>query len=358
MGDESLHCEDGERLLISAVDHRMTGLLWSAVTDGRVVVPDEIVARLAAADLAETAHHRRLWQVLERAVDALAAAGIATVAFKGVTDEMRWFDRMGERPCSDIDILVTDHERFDDAISVLAPQHPLIGQASDIARRGHLKAVDLLVDDVFIDLHVDPIKVGAGWRRPEVWLEHTTSLTSPDGVELQVLDPEASATLKLLHLGRDRFRDLLGLVEAQRLLDSGISWDTVGGLARVEGIEAPVGVAAEVVAQELGRPRTSTVGGWRARMWRALWAPQVRLQGQVGRRRHIRRSQWGLPLAMPGRTMESLWWLVRSTVPPEPLFDLKHPRLSGPYPWRLTAGRMGYLMRRRLDTRRSRRRGD
>lgn len=343
---------DIDEFLRSASEHRMSGLVWTAVRSGELDLPNRAIQALAAGDMAVAAHHRRLWATLEEVTERLAAEGIGTVTFKGVTDEARWFGREGERPCADVDLVIDDIDRFDDSIALLAPGHPLIGQATRIARRGQARAVDLEVGGVIVDLHVDPVKVGPGWRHPEDWFARTLPFLTPSGSTVRVFDDEATYVLRLLHLGRDKFRYLLWLVEVDRIMQSGVDWRHASDLANLEGLAAPVGVAAEVVGEEFQRevcwPRAQD---WRSRLWRHLWEPHVRLLGELGRKRFVRRSSWLLPLTMPGRGLESLAWLARTAFPPEALFDLKHPGGSGPYAWKLASRRSSYLLARRLSAR-------
>jgi hypothetical protein len=347
---EIVHIGSEDEFIESAVEHRMVGLVFSLVSEGTLELSPPAVASLAKLDLSAAAHHQRLWSTLEEVTSRFSSAGIDSVAFKGVVDEARWFSRVGERPCSDVDLMIEDEGAFDDAVALLRPDHPLLGQLSRLANQGHIRSLDLRVGNVWLDLHVDPLKVGRGWHCSREWLDRTEPLTTPSGAQVRVFDAEATAALKLLHVGKDRFRYLLSLVEVARLLEDEIDWDVVRTLAADEGILEPVLVAAQVVAEEmrLERPQPR-LNNWRARMWRHLWGPQVRLWGEAGRYRFGRRSQWIMPLTMPGRALETVTWMARTAVPPSALFDLKHPGGRGPYPWRLVSRRLGYLANRRRE---------
>lgn len=343
--------DDGDGFLASAIEHGMSGLAWEAVNRGDLRLPPNTVHRLAATDMGVVAHHHNLWEVLVRVVNDLREAGIEVVAFKGIVDEQRFFSRLGNRPCADIDLVVMDPDRIDDAISVIEPNHPLAGLARDIAERGQARAFDVWAGSAFVDLHADPLKVGAGWRHPTAWWEHTTTAEGPDGEDIRVFDLEAATVLRLLHSGRDRFRSLLTVVEADRMLAADPDLATVIELAGAEGVAAPVGVAADVIGDVLGRTYSLPHRrDWRSRLWSRWWRPQVRLRGEEGRRLNVRRSQWGLPLTMPGRFFESLAWIARTIVPPRRLFDLKHPDMTGPYAWRILVGRLLYYRRRRRSS--------
>ena len=95
---------DPEHLLATALEHRMQGLLWSAVTRGEIDLPLETQRRLAVLNLRTQAHHRRLWMILEEVTALLAQHGIEVAVFKGVAAEACWYKRMGERPSRDLDL--------------------------------------------------------------------------------------------------------------------------------------------------------------------------------------------------------------------------------------------------------------
>lgn len=345
---------DPDTFFESAVDHRMVGLVWTGVTKGEMELPSRITNRLAAEDLAVTARHQRLWTALEEASSRLLEAGIESATFKGVTDEKRWFQRVGERPSNDVDLVISDRGRFGEAVSILEPDHPLAGMANSLDHKGFAKAIDVRLGGVFVDLHTDPIKAGPGWEHPELWWESTETTITPGGVTVRVFNREASAVLRLLHLGKDRFRTLLGVLEAHRMLETDFNWHTALRLSQAEGITAPVVVAAEIVHEVLGDTlELNLPRNWRVALWRRMWRPDVRLNGDSGYRLYPRRSQWGIPLMMPGRTIETLRWMLRGLVPPREIHEFRHPDMSGPYVWQLTGGRLKFYRARLREAHRS-----
>lgn len=322
----------------------MTGLLWSAVQEGKVDLPEPEARLLAQLDLAAVHRHHRMWAVLGGIADRFTEAGIPLAVIKGVVAEARWFARQGERPCYDLDLLVPA-EHLVAAIGLLDARHPLVSAGTIEAR--HLRNINLVVDDVGIDLHHDPLKVGSGWRDPSAWWNEMVTVARPDGGTVQALDREAALVLWLLHLSRDWFRYLNGLVEAGRMMASDLDWGRVDRLATTEGISEPVAVAAAVVCRELGlEPVPLQARGWRRRLWERLWAPRLRLLGYAGQVRFNRRGQWVFALAAPGRAVDAAGWIVRSAFPPGELLDIKSPDLTGPYLWRLARSKWAALRRR------------
>ena len=70
------HAVTGERdsrgLVDSAVEHRMTGLLWSAVERGEVVLPPDERQRLSVVDMANRLREQQIERALVEAVRTLS----------------------------------------------------------------------------------------------------------------------------------------------------------------------------------------------------------------------------------------------------------------------------------------------
>src|SRR5436190_24235643 len=122
-GREVSSVGDPDALLRSAGEHGMLGLLWSQVTGGRVSLPQEHTLRLAASDVEIRDRGRSLLTALRRALWLLGERDIGVATFKGIALEHRWYDRSGERPCLDVDLLLdpSDRHRFGDAVDALDP---------------------------------------------------------------------------------------------------------------------------------------------------------------------------------------------------------------------------------------------
>jgi hypothetical protein len=306
----------------------------------------------------------------------LAHAGIDVAMAKGVAAEARWYDRLGERPSSDLDLVLSPAhvDRIDDAIALLEPSHPLCGRAAAYARRGIVPSVDVVYEGVPIDLHVDALKLGVRSRNRDAIWERTLAFATPSGASVRVLDAESSLLLFLVHLNKDRFYRLLGFTDVARVherdtVDRGV----VAALAAADGISTSVELSWNVVVDTLGldAPRARERAGARRAVWNLAWAPPTRLLGGEGKMR-FRHRQWLIALLARGRTLEAAVAWVRTTFPPREVVTYAHsayaPRWGGApvadaprsYLVALTAGRVRAVMGRRravMQERRARRGG-
>lgn len=76
--------EDHWKLLKSAQEHRMTGLLWSRVLEGELTADPEWRETVAWQDVLIRARNRRLWETLAQVTANLGERGIEVAAIKGV----------------------------------------------------------------------------------------------------------------------------------------------------------------------------------------------------------------------------------------------------------------------------------
>src|SRR5438128_604839 len=97
---------DASALVASAREHRMGGLLWSLASSDLLELDPGSAKVLLADDLVLRAQQRRMWEALDHVADTLDALGIEIATFKGITAQARWYDREGERPCVDVDVLL------------------------------------------------------------------------------------------------------------------------------------------------------------------------------------------------------------------------------------------------------------
>jgi hypothetical protein len=332
----------------------MHGLLWSSVSQGAIRLPPEASWLLAATDLAVKGHHERLWRVLDEVQRRLARLGVQTAVAKGVAAEQRWFDRTGERPCRDIDLLLEPgaRDRVADVIAELQPAHPLRTAIAASVRAGTLQSVDLVVDDVAIDLHADLLKVEIPTRGRQALWSRTHLMPSPTGSSVRVIDAETSLIHFAIHLNKDRFARLLGYADIARLMArESLDWDFIREFVRGEGLRIPVFNSLHAVSAALELPSPPVpreVRGLRARAWHRLWPAQRRLSGYVGLGTGQHRQLW-IPWLAEGRTWESVrWWIRRRALPPGDLLQVYDPDVEGPYVVRLAVGRVrGWRNRRR-----------
>ncbi|GEM_PF-1724915 len=338
----------GRALYDSAMEHGMQGLLWSWLRDhdgGWAHAAD-----VAAADLATRHRHRTLWDTLATTRARLEAHGIDAVAIKGVTAEARWYDRAGERPCTDVDVLVAPDAiaHADDVLDALQPDHPLRGHLSDLVRAGVMQSVNTVVDGVAVDVHFDLFKLGMpSTAHDEIW-ERTERHPLPDGTKVRVLDADISLVHFLLHLNKDSFAMLLGFVDVARILRSdAVDWSFVARFVRDEGLDVPVSRALATVTDVLALapsplPRAS---GARAVVWDVTWPRRAMLLGSSGT--HRSRRQDVLPYLVRGRASDAVRWTWRTILPPTVAVARQYPDVHGPYVVRLARGRWRTARERR-----------
>jgi hypothetical protein len=349
--------DDHDELVRSALEHRMGGLLWSRSAAGAIDGPVGWRERLAGADLATRTRHRRLWQTLEDVSALLAAHDIEVAAFKGVTAEQRWYERMGDRPCADLDLLIhPDHrDRIDAAIEILQPGHPLTGRAHGLSARGDMYCVELTTEGTAIDLHTDAFKLGLPSRRDVLW-SRTVEIDAPGGGKVRAFDAEASLVHFAVHLTKDRFRWLLGYADVARLLAvSDLDREFVAWWVEREGLDVHYRSALETVARTLDvdLPKGTAQGrGPRSIVWNAVWRPSIRLRGEEGLVRFRHRQLWVTVLAR-GPVSAKARFLARAVFPSRELVAYHRPA-SGSLAWWLTGGRVVDAVRRWRSGRRLR----
>jgi hypothetical protein len=238
-------------------------------------------------------------------------------------------------------------------LAVLAPDHVLSGRAQALVDQGIIQSVDVVVSDIWIDLHVDPIKVGI--RLPgieKLWDRHDVLLF--DSTEIRALDAEASLLQAAIHLQKDRFSRLHGFADVVRIAQgSDLDWDWIQGFAEEIGLSLHLNESLRVVSETLGvdLPVAASRG---SRLWRAIWAERTRLGGNVGMTRRVRTHHW-IPFTIPGRRRDALKWWSRILFPPAELIDYMHPDTSGPYLWRILRYRLRLARERHRRNRAQRR---
>ncbi len=338
-------------LVRSALEHRVAGLLWTRVEKGDVLVDTSSRNALLEADLRNWARHRVLWDALVRITGRFDDMGVQVASAKGVTAEARWYTRTGERPCTDIDLLLApdDIPRVGQIVRELVPDHPFQNGLQDAIDSGHLQGVELLVDGIRIDLHLDLLKLEIiPTRQRELVWQRVIPFSLPGGVSLRVVDAETSLIHFLVHLNKDRFAYLLGYADIARICArESLDWSFIDRFLRAEGLETQVYLALDAVLGTLRLPAIAhpAVSGWRGTIWRSLWPPSFRLRGDVGRTTSRSRQFW-LALTARGRTLEAMRGYIARLLPPPALAEHYTPDTRGPYLWRITAGRVRNARRR------------
>jgi Uncharacterised nucleotidyltransferase len=350
-------------LVRSAVAHGMAGLLLSEVERTDLPWRRIALAVLAARQATVQAWHERLWNGLASISAVFEDMGIDIAIAKGIAAEARWYSRVGERPCNDLDLVLSPAHmsRVDDIIAAIEPSHPLCGKVRRLAERGLLQSVDLVHQGVPIDLHWDILKLGIPSRNRHAIWDRTVPFVLPDGRSLRALDAECSYVHFLVHLNKDRFRRLMGFVDAARIYEhENLDHGAVERLARADGIETSVGATWDVVVRTLGIDARNEIRGSAVRsvIWHIAWRPSVRLRAAESTVR-FRQRQWLIAVLSRGRALEAVRCWVRVTFPPADFLAYAHSdyaRRWGGEPassmqrshlWALTIGRVKLILGRR-----------
>ena len=341
-------------LVTSAIDHGMQGLLWTHVAD----LGDGAGWRrtLAGADVAIRQRHDRLWDTLATVRDRLAAVDVELATVKGVTAEARWYGRPGERPSTDLDVVVPPAAatRADEVLDVLQPGHALRSHAVELATSSVMQSVNTIVDGVAVDLHFDILKYGLPPRQRDLAWERTVLFPLGDGSTVRVLDPELALVHFLVHLNMDSFSWLLGLADVARVLRGPVDWGFVERFVRNEGLEVVVYRSLTTVSAELSLPLPPLprIRGPRVWLWDAAWPPPATLLGSAGT--HRSRRQDLLPFLVRGRLAAAGRWGLHVLLPPRAAVAARYGGERGPYLVRLLRGRVRTVLARRtaLRTRR------
>ena len=342
--------EVDDAMIAIARDHRVFGLLWSHLRSTGQTRMD-----LAMIDLQIQAHQQRIWALAEHAVEIACRAHVEVAMVKGCALERRFYGRGGERPSSDVDLLVapSDLQSIPEFVTALQPDHPWIPYLPRMVQRQQIQSVTVVVDRMEVDIHLDVLKLGIHTRQAEqAWAALRTE-ELPNGADLQVLDDAWTLLLLLVHLNKDRFQRLLGYADIVRVVRQGaIDPNRFWQLADGEGLTLPVTRTLRTVERDLdvdlGFP-VPNVGGLSAATWDRLWRPEIRLLGSQGRERYRYRQDL-IPLLAADRRTETLRWWLRELFPPAGAVAAEYRDTPGLYPVRLVRGRLAAKRAKHLRT--------
>lgn len=298
----------------------MAGLLWSWARNHAPESPQR--TRLMTHDLRSQAHLVRVRTLLESCAEQLGSEGIEVTSIKGPTTESRWYERAGERPCSDVDLWLSPHQidRAGDAIRLLQPDHPWVPFFGELAARREVQTVTTRVDGLEVDLHLDLFKTGLRTRDSERVWSRTELVKLQGGGSVRVLDPATAYVHFLIHLNKDRFQRLLGYADIVRIARDEAAALDARAVAIEQGLTVCSDRSARVVQSDLGcslAPDLRTTAGWRHHVWSALWGERIRLRGREGRER-FRRRQLALVLLAERSAARDRWEaLLRELLPPQ-----------------------------------------
>ena len=298
---------------------------------------------LAAAEARNWARNQLLTAQAVRLEKDAVAHGVEIRFIKGVALEGQFYGRPGERPTTDLDVLVGrgDPAAIARWVIGLQPRHMWVSRLETLVAGGHIQAIDLVVDGVQVDLHFDPLKLEiVAARAGDDLLRRVHPIDVGMG-PITTLDPEASLVLALLHLNKDRFRRMIGFADVRRMLERVQDWDWFLAYSRREGITTPLLSSLAVVVSTLGIPPPAQLASYSpAKLWQVVWPEDTRLLGQEGVVRY-RYRQMLIPFFAPDRWSEALVGLARRVFPPRPLLDAFFPDTRGGYLTTLLVGRAG-----------------
>lgn len=355
----SVPSDDGLAALAS--EHRMQGLVTSELNSHEDAASNTLRRLLAPIDGQTWARHRFLASELTQVSSMLTEKGVEHYVIKGPAIEKGFYDRMGERPYADVDVVLLPPARIVDALDALDGTSPNAHLVEELADAGWIQSVDVtLPSGAVVDLHTDPLKLGFQSRFSSTVGSHLESMTI-DGTTIKALNPTASLVVALIHLNRNRFRYLSGFADVARILTrSQIDWDVFEDLVVADGLEVLIDCSIHAVQDELDM-ESDLVEGWTSRytpglglrraVWKLAWRRSTRLSGTAGRFRMSRRSQFLMPALCRGRLAWLVRWMTGRLFPPSPLLEFNHPSVTGPYLVRLVYGRWNQIRHMRFHRR-------
>ncbi|HYZ98812.1 MAG TPA: nucleotidyltransferase family protein [Acidimicrobiales bacterium] len=315
---------DEDVFLRSVSEHRMTATVLTAHQQGAIRLSDELARTFGMWDLAERRDHLRFWRAAGEVQARLAPLGAEVAVLKGIATEARWYDELGQRACTDLDLLLAPDALADvlGIVEAIDPRRPCPVGIDGLVRRRVLQHMDLHLGTVQVDLHFDPLKVGLPTRQlDEVWC--TTQVLDTAQGSVRVLRPEIELVLLLLHLNKDRFAFLGPFLDIRQILERApLDWDYLHGFVAAEALEVPVWKSFAAVADVLGiEHEAPRVTGLRAWSWDRFWSRHARLGGDEARARAPSVSRL-LALHASGRIGDKAREVRRQLLPHRPLLEL------------------------------------
>lgn len=322
-GREPASVADERRLLESAVEHRLVSLVLRAHEQGLLHLSTDGETDLAIRELAQQQIHHQLWQALAAIEEVLAGLGVDVAVLKGIATEACWYDGVGERTYTDLDLLL-DPGVLDDVTDVVVALDPERGDTpaiSELTRKRLLQHVDLRFGRVPVDLHFDPLKLGVPTRSLDSVWQSTIRVDTPHG-SIRVVAPEVELVLLLLHLNKDGFALLGPFLDIARLVDrAALDWDRVREFVRSEGLDVPVWKSLELVSRTVGIDLDHEhITGPRAWSWERVWGGRA-LAGVPDAPTRVS-AQPLLPFHARGRVADNVREVRRQLLPHRALLEV------------------------------------
>ncbi len=290
---------------LSAIEHRVGGLLATEVLADESSYDPGVVRLLTGADMASRATNSTLYDLAYSLTSMLAQRDIEATILKGIGVEACWYSRVGERPTSDLDLLVwTDGPAsVANAVRIIDPAYPHPEVVGRLVDGGQLQSVDLAAGRHRVDLHFDPLKLGVWTREPEQFQRTQQQLGSRDDVVLQTFGAECTLVELVMHLNKDSFAFLGSFVDVVRVIrQSSVDWDLVHRVVDTNGLRVPFWKSLALIAETLAVdvPAPPRLPRAQSSVWTKTWSPDHVLLGNEGRVRAPKRQRM-LPLTIQGR---------------------------------------------------------
>lgn len=250
-----LSATEVDPFLEQAVEHRVLGLVRTAVEDGRI--ESEASTRLTSALAAEELRNQLRWQAVERsareAVGALAAVGCQVMVMKGWWSMYALHDRPTDRVTSDIDLLLEPGWRH------RRPELVRLFQSTAEPHHGSVGCDDLglwsfTFQSIDVDLHRWPMTLPIPMTdhvEELIWDRHTEVGHARWG-GARVPSLELALAQALVNYSKDRFMQLFQMDDVRRLVTNpDLDWDEFHHLSRLAGIERVANAALGAVCRSL-----------------------------------------------------------------------------------------------------------
>lgn len=337
----SLSAFEPEGLYVSSIDHRMSGLLASDL--GAVnSLTDHDQIHLAGVQASMWAQNTMLRERLRDLCRIAADLDVEIGVYKGVVTEERWYDEVGQRVITDIDVIVSP-KSLDRCVEFLeAVQVGTAEEVGPLLQSGDLQSCEVHLKGTAVDVHLDMLKLELLPSSHPEKLWAAMEEVEVSGTTVLTPDPSLSLVLTLLHIMRDRFRWLGAYADVARMTRSGQpDMAEVFRIARSEGLDAQVRFALDRINSDLNLG-LGELNGTGPRYWvlGRLW-PDVRSLRGTPDMHPPPRSTVKLALLVRGRRMAPILGWLRRLVPSRELLHHYYPNANGPYWLQLITTRMG-----------------
>jgi hypothetical protein len=230
----------------------------------RLVLPDQAGSELAAMAHRQRAGATRLAADLAVALDALRAAGVPGLVFKGVALAVQAYGDFSIRGAGDLDLLVApdDLARAHNALHAAgwapAPGYPQPGPSwawRHLVRTGNELLLSGANSDIDLHWHLVPTR-GTFPSFDVLW--ERRSVVSVDGHDTPTLSPYDALAHSAGHAAKDEWRWLRSLLDLHALASDPRTWIDADRPLRDDQLQS-VGLAAHELGTVAGMP--PVVGG-------------------------------------------------------------------------------------------------